>query len=54
MRRRRYRDRRMPKTVQLDGERLMKEDPEEFHREYRAWQTRVLKNMKKSGAFKPL
>lgn len=35
--------------------RLMDEKgPEEFHREYRAWQKRVLKNMKKSGDFKPL
>ncbi|HWH09234.1 MAG TPA: hypothetical protein VNX21_08540 [Candidatus Thermoplasmatota archaeon] len=35
--------------------RLMEnQDPEDFHREYRAWQKRVLKNMKKSGDFKPL
>lgn len=35
--------------------RLMEnQDPEAFHREYRAWQKRVLKNMKKSGDFKPL
>ena len=35
--------------------RLMEEkDAETFHREYRAWQKRVLKNMRKSGDFKPL
>ena len=35
--------------------RLMEnQDPEAFHQEYRAWQKRVLKNMKKSGEFKPL
>ena len=35
--------------------RLMeKEDPEEFQREYRAWQKRLLSNMKKSGDFKPI
>lgn len=35
--------------------RLMeRQDPEAFHREYRAWQKRVLANMKKSGDFEPL
>ena len=35
--------------------RLMeKQDAEAFHRDYRAWQKRVLANMRKSGGFKPL
>lgn len=35
--------------------RLMDEkDPEQFHREYRAWQKRVLANMRKSGHFERL
>lgn len=35
--------------------RLMEnQDPEEFHEEYRAWQKRLLANIRKSGEFKPL
>lgn len=35
--------------------RLMeKQDPGAFQREYRAWQKRLLANMRKSGDFKPL
>lgn len=37
------------------GRRLMEdEDPERSRREYRAWQTRVLRNMKESGEYEPL
>lgn len=35
--------------------RLMeKQDPQAFHREYLAWQKRVVKSMRKSGDFKTL
>lgn len=33
---------------------LERQDPEAFHRKYRAWQKKVFANMKKSGDFKPL
>ena len=33
---------------------MVKQDAEAFHREYRAWQRRVVANMKTSGDFKKL